>query len=106
MARKLPFLSKEFKELGLVGRASYIASALTAVGAASIMAWQIWVWANNNQLSIAEEMALSQYQEILRIERLMIHAHINDENADVPALTTRSNEITEELKELKKRLDN
>lgn len=95
MDGKLPFLSKSYKELGLVGRISYIASAITAILAAATAIWQVLGWASN-RMDIAETTALQQAESIMYMESYRI--------VDDPDKKERYAELQKQIERLRKEL--
>ena len=65
--RKLPLVGKSFLELGLLGRISYVFSAIAAIVAGVTAVWTVFGWAGH-QVSLAEKTALWEAQSALYIE--------------------------------------
>ena len=88
--RKLPLVGKTFQELGLLGRVSYIASAVMAILGAITAVWTFWGWADK-QLSLAEKTALWEAQSTLYVE-----LKDTDENSPRYAILEERIQILEE----------
>lgn len=93
MNARLPFLEKSFNELGLLGKVSYICSAIAAIVAGIAAVWQVIGWANH-KLELSDQLVLWEVQSTLNIEKEMIKSD--------PSQTERYNQILKQLEELDK----